>query len=584
MTLTNWKLTDCFTSNNTSGKNRDKAQLVEDFMSTKMQNLEPSHKNKIDEYHTALGEAFALQSKLEGSLSTLETPGTFCKRKLREAMRTKYTARFRPQHKIKLKAKSSTENADYSFTLLQAAMLNFTDAEASPDYYSSDSEVSCNLPGTTGECSNEKITAQEFSELSRSLDLGSEYQKMLKEKFDTPEACTNAVQLAILNMKVAAYTKFFSNEINEKTWSTLKNLTDRKVDIANGSDVKSEPIGFYAVSLLDKYVANAVALIVRGKTPSTSQYIIYAPDDNGPGFYVYDTPYDYLSKISQQLIHGTPLANFLASRMSLSDQATFLNDLKTFHEEKYTQKKRHPRDGLSGKAQVTFTPLKEKGLFAYISTLNLTTFVSDSKRIAVPVDEVNQPIHADRRADCHLHPRPTVSEKITYSFRTRQRSAPVDSLLSELFSGVEDWSFEEKKKQVCQLMELKKLRNQQNTRSIIENADNRSIQTQLIDYFNDFDLVVNPRSENESFLLWKRDLSGYQQSALVANRLKNSGNPSSENEQILDFNNRYYIWIKDSAYEVQTTSRGWRVIHPLDKSAFSPPVIYSTTSGWHLPQ
>ncbi|VVO66768.1 dermonecrotic toxin domain-containing protein [Pseudomonas fluorescens] len=589
MTLFNWTITNCFPpmGNTTSRKNRYKALLVEEFMSTKMKNFDPSHNTRIDEYRTALEEAFVLQCTLEGSLSTLETPVVFCKRKLREALRKKSTARFRPKDKIKLKPNTAAEDAGHSITLLQAAMLNFTGAEIAPDYYSSDSGVSSSAQGSPDESPNEKITAQAFAELSRSLDMGSEYQKMLKEKFDTPEARENAVKLAILNMRVAAYSKFFSGEINEETWSTIKNLTDRKVDIVNGSELKSEPIVFHAVSLLDKYVANAVALLVRGKTPSTSQYIIYVPDDSGPGFHVYDTPMEYLSKMDHQLRHGTPLANFLAPRMSLVEQATFLNELKTFDEKKDTQnedvdlaEKKLPGGGLSGKDRVAFIPLKEKGLFAYISTLNLNTFISDSKRIAVPVNEVNQPIHAGRRANCHSHSRPTVSEKITYSFRTRQRSAPVDSLLNELFTGVENWTIEEKQRQVCQLLELRKLLDQKNTPSI-----NSDIQTRFIDYFKDFELVKNSWSENKSLLLlWKRDLSGYQQSALVANRLKNSGKPSSNNDQTLDLNGKHYIWIKDSAYEVQHTSQGWRVIHPLDKSAFRPPVMHSTTSGWHLPQ
>ena len=208
---------------------RDKTMPVEKFLSTKLSNFEPSHKSKIDEYRATLEEAFVLQNAVDQSLSTLETPSIFCKRKLNMMMRTKYPSWVTAKHKIKLKPKTSSDEADYSITLLQAAMLNFTDTEAAADYYSSDSEIVFS-PGdlSDDDIPKEKITAEEFSALSRSLDLGNEYQKMIEEKFNTAQARADAVQLAMLNLKLAAYTKFFSKDIDEETWSTLKNLTDEK--------------------------------------------------------------------------------------------------------------------------------------------------------------------------------------------------------------------------------------------------------------------------------------------------------------------------------------------------------------------
>ena len=562
---------------------RDKTMPVEKFLSTKLSNFEPSHKSKIDEYRATLEEAFVLQNAVDQSLSTLETPSIFCKRKLNMMMRTKYPSWVTAKHKIKLKPKTSSDEADYSITLLQAAMLNFTDTEAAADYYSSDSEIVFS-PGdlSDDDIPKEKITAEEFSALSRSLDLGNEYQKMIEEKFNTAQARADAVQLAMLNMKLAAYTKFFSKDIDEETWSTLKNLTDKKVDIANGSVPEQERILFYSVQLLGKYDTNTVMLIVSKNDPTKNQYILYVPNDRGPGFYVYNTPEDFRRKFEYLLQHDTPLPKFLASQMNLFDQAACLAELKELQKAKNTgtvdRKERSVSTiDLSGREYVTLTNLKAENLFAHISTLNLNTFITDTKRIAVPVNEVNLPTHANRRAHSHLHPRPPVSEQLTYSFRTRLRSSPVEALLSELFTGVEDWTVEEKKAGLLQLLDLKELRNQQPPSSTAEDEENADALTRLPDYFNAFELVGD--RENECFLLWKRDLAGYRQRDVVASRLKNSGQPYEGGAQILLFNSRYFIWIKDSAYEVKPSLLDWRVIHPFNKSAYRPSVMYR---GWEL--
>ena len=562
---------------------RDKTMPVEKFLSTKLSNFEPSNKSKIDEYRATLEEAFVLQNAVDQSLSTLETPSIFCKRKLNMMMRTKYPSWVTAKHKIKLKPKTSSDEADYSITLLQAAMLNFTDTEAAADYYSSDSEIVFS-PGdlSDDDIPKEKITAEEFSALSRSLDLGNEYQKMIEEKFNTAQARADAVQLAMLNLKLAAYTKFFSKDIDEETWSTLKNLTDKKVDIANGSVPEQERILFYSVQLLGKYDTNTVMLIVSKNDPTKNQYILYVPNDRGPGFYVYNTPEDFRRKFEYLLQHDTPLPKFLASQMNLFDQAACLAELKELQKAKNTgtvdRKERSVSTiDLSGREYVTLTNLKAENLFAHISTLNLNTFITDTKRIAVPVNEVNLPTHANRRAHSHLHPRPPVSEQLTYSFRTRLRSSPVEALLSELFTGVEDWTVEEKKAGLLQLLDLKELRNQQPPSSTAEDEENADALTRLPDYFNAFELVGD--RENECFLLWKRDLAGYRQRDVVASRLKNSGQPYEGGAQILLFNSRYFIWIKDSAYEVKPSLLDWRVIHPFNKSAYRPSVMYR---GWEL--
>lgn len=562
---------------------RDKTMPVEKFLSTKLSNFEPSHKSKIDEYRATLEEAFVLQNAVDQSLSTLETPSIFCKRKLNMMMRTKYPSWVTAKHKIKLKPKTSSDEADYSITLLQAAMLNFTDTEAAADYYSSDSEIVFS-PGdlSDDDIPKEKITAEEFSALSRSLDLGNEYQKMIEEKFNTAQARADAVQLAMLNLKLAAYTKFFSKDIDEETWSTLKNLTDEKVDIANGRVPEQERILFYSVQLLGKYDTNTVMLIVSKNDPTKNQYILYVPNDRGPGFYVYNTPEDFRRKFEYLLQHDTPLPKFLASQMNLFDQAACLAELKELQKAKNTgtvnRKERSVSTiDLSGREYVTLTNLKAENLFAHISTLNLNTFITDTKRIAVPVNEVNLPTHANRRAHSHLHPRPPVSEQLTYSFRTRLRSSPVEALLSELFTGVEDWTVEEKKAGLLQLLDLKELRNQQPPSSTAEDEENADALTRLPDYFNAFELVGD--RENECFLLWKRDLAGYRQRDVVASRLKNSGQPYEGGAQILLFNSRYFIWIKDSAYEVKPSLLDWRVVHPFNKSAYRPSVMYR---GWEL--
>ncbi|WP_395601288.1 hypothetical protein AB4P97_15195 [Pseudomonas sp. A1230] len=53
---------------------QDMTTPVANFLATSLENFEPSHKSKIDEYRAALEEAFILQNAVDQSLSTLEPP------------------------------------------------------------------------------------------------------------------------------------------------------------------------------------------------------------------------------------------------------------------------------------------------------------------------------------------------------------------------------------------------------------------------------------------------------------------------------------------------------------------------------
>ncbi|MFJ2481482.1 dermonecrotic toxin domain-containing protein [Pseudomonas sp. NPDC087598] len=543
----------------------DKATIVEKCLSGKLPNADQT---RIAEYRSALKKALALQTFFETLLPSLDTPNKFCGRILRDELRKTYGTRFRVQDIIRLVPKARSEKAKHACTLLQAAMLNFTNAEAAANYFSADSATLSDAQDTPADsAANVQMTAQVFAALSRKLDLGDQYQKLITRTFEEPNVQLQAVQLGKLNMRMAAYNRYFSKDIQQFLLFMLTQFTEGNDDILNGDLFNNAPIQLCSVQIFGKYLVNAVLIICRLTHESTQdRYLLYVPDDKGSVFYHTDNEDNCRISLAASLLGQSSLRSVFAAQLNRSDQNDFLNEKLGV---------------VSFTKDISFTPLSQ-GLFEYLFKRQLDKFASDVKQLAVPVAEVNQSMHDKRRENRALQQRPSLSETLMYDFNKRIRAGSPDALLSDVFSGVEDWTFSEKLLGLNALLNLKEKLSpaDANSQSDSEQPLDTSAEPTSV-FFKKFELQDHSNPQKNA-LLWKRTLSGYEQKTHAANRIMDQAYPDDDDQRVRNYNGRHFIRVAGSVYEVEPNPLAWRIRHPLNEAAYRPPVVYSPGSGWNL--
>lgn len=414
------------------------AKTIEHYLSEKLANAD---KRKITEYRETLEQAHPYQVFFDNLLAPLKTPEDFCRQRLQEALQNKYNSQLNPQDLIRLQPRHSVSKAMPLYTLLDAAMLNFTDIETAAHYFSDDSETLTDAQDIPTEGStNTRIGARQFAALSRMLDLGVQYQNYISRTFNVSSVKLNALRLAKLNMKLATYSKYFSNDIHQSLWFMLKNLSRGSADIANGDNFNNAPLQLYSVELFGKYLVDAVLITCRLTDQSTQdRYLIYVPNDTGPGFYLNPDEDNCRITLAVKLLGQSPLRKLFASRLPKTDQNGFL----TSH-----------LSSISFIDDITFQPLKQR-LFEYIASRHLDTFLADARQCAVPVADISSSNHQQRREPTELQQRRMLCESLTDDFSKRLRTCATDALISEVFSGVEGWTSAEKLHAIHQLLDLK---------------------------------------------------------------------------------------------------------------------------------
>ncbi len=339
---------------------------------------------RLADFRTTVEEALPYRNRINELLNTLETPENFCRRTLQHVLNHAYARPLRINDSIRLKPAKATDQGLYTYTLLQAAMLNFTEDEVAAGYFSSDSEVLCNVEETSGNGSPPiKITAQAFAGLSRQLDLGGEYQKHVARTFKVSSIELFGSRLHKFNMKLAVYEKYFSNlDFPLHRLFTLLKLTNEDDDITHGQAFNNANIKLYSVQLFGKYTTDAVVIACRQTEQSTKDsYILYIPNDPAEGFYRDDNEEQCKYRLGVNFISNETLQKLLISQLTNAEQNVFpANNLSS----------------ISFVEDITFLPL-EKGLYKHLFDRYLDKLSADARDIAVPVANVNDPAHADRR-------------------------------------------------------------------------------------------------------------------------------------------------------------------------------------------
>lgn len=419
---------------------QDKATVVAHFINDGLLKADPV---RLGEFRALLDEALPYQNYIDQSLSTLETLKDFCKRKLRKALQQRYGRRFSVSDSIKLKPAAAVDDGAQTYTMLQAAMLNFTEQEAAAGYFSDDSRTLSKIDKKSADGSIPiQITAQAFALLSRQLDLGGNYQKHVSRTFRVSSFELISLRMHKTNMKLAAYAKYFSKpNFPLHRLITLLNLAKGNEDIFHGDRFNNSSIKLQAIQLFGKYMTDAVLITCRQTDHSTKDsYYVYIPNDAGDSFYQDDSEEQCRYRLAVNLVASEELQELFISQLPHREQREFraLN-----------------LQSISFVEDIAFTPL-ETGLYKHLFDRHLDKLSADAGELAVAVANVNEPAYANRRQNQALRTDTAHLDNANEDFNRRMRVYASDELLALVFASLDRWTTVEKHDALSRLVDLKK--------------------------------------------------------------------------------------------------------------------------------
>jgi hypothetical protein len=533
--------------------------------------------NKVDppqlaKFREAIDKAVPFHNHFEKLASLLETVENFCRRTLLQALKQKYGMRFSVDDLIKLAPANAQDQTAHTLTLLQAAMLNFTDKEAAAGYFSSDSGTLPEPRKTPGRDSSQmRITAQEFAALSRELDLGGAYATYISRILKDARVKRLGAQLHRHNMKLFVYEKYFTKPIGHDEYSpcgefrghqltALERLIDSKEDITTGDSFDKGIIQLHALQLFGKYSTDVTLITLRQSSESNiDSFILYVPNDPTDGFYKAHDTGNNIVCLAYQLLTKAEFRESIKSQLPIAEQHEF--SLKTINDTA---------------SEITLIPL-QKGLFQHLFDRYVDKFIADAKEFAVPVVNINEPAHAQRRKKMALGDYFTRLKSPTNDFINRLRTHPTDRLLRTVFNSVENWPVPERHQALIRLLDLKKTPSPADGNDEKPQAD----QATVTDYFEQFELT-GASSGQPVYLQKKSAGSEYEVKAYIASLVFAQASLDHYEHKIYEWNDRHFIKVADSVFEVEPDPLAWRVCHPLDPHAYRPPAVYSPSHGWSV--
>ncbi|WP_277758780.1 DUF6543 domain-containing protein [Pseudomonas sp. A34-9] len=526
---------------------------------------------KLADFRKAIDQAIPFHHYFESLVSKLVNLDQFCRIRLRHVLRQKYGMRFSVDDLIRLAPANSKDQTSHTLSLLQAAMLNFTDEEAAAGYYSSDSGTLPQLRKTANRGSSDlRITAQEFAVLSRELDLGRAYLTYLSRVLKDARTKRLGAQLHKHNFELFAYEKYFTKphgkdslgaEFPPHQLHALVQLLYSRGDIYTDDLFYNGKIQLHALQLFGKYTTDVTLITWRHSTEAKKDsFILYVPYDSGDGFYKSESSIEYTDRFINEFFLREEFRELIKSQLPIAEQHEF--SLKTLE---------HIN------SEINFIPL-QKGLYQHLFDRYVDKFFADVKEFAVPVANINEPAYANRREKAALGEHLTHLKSPTDDFITRLRTNPTDRLLDTVFDSVNIWPVTEKHQALVRLLELKKT-------PPADNNDNgekpQADEGTATDYFEQFELT-GQSSGQPVYLKKKSAVSEYEVKPYIASLALAQANLDHYEHKIYKWADRHFIKVADSVFEVEPDPLAWRVCHPLNPGAYRPPAVYSPSHGWSV--
>jgi len=455
-------------------------------------------------------------------------------------------------------------------SLLQAAMQNFTAAEAEPGGLPDDTvirrgEDASLAPG---------MTARQFVGYCRALDLGSAYQAHLREVFSLPAPgepplglSYNAMAVAVGSVKrsdvlIDLHIALGKQHISAAIHARLLSLIN--ADVPAGQVVQATaaqtPLIWQGLNIDGACLWSVVVFgeASPGELPARD-LIVYMPNEPVRPWYEYPSLQDF----EQYLTLKLQVASYRQVFGQYLDESERLNFFTQFDQ----------RQALGAITAVpVLSNLSDFFFRAYVGKLQL-----DARLLAVPVEQVDE----DARQQRWLNYLGVgldvlnVASFVVPVLGQLMMGVAIGQLLGEVFDGVEDWSHHDNAQALRHLVNVV----EDIAAMVLFAAGGRvvgSLKRSLSASTPFFDGVEAVRHVDGQPRLWRPRLSSYRPGVdLQVPRVNNS-------RGVYQANGKSYIRMDGHVYDISyDPAIGlWRINHPRNPKAYRPPLKHNHQGGW----
>lgn len=526
----------------------------------------------------------AAQVRVDKDLLALKPLPGFCIDELHTALRGKWPAVTFDVEKDFLSlpgvdcgcpAISTDENGIQTFphatpSLLQAAMQNFTEDEAS-DTFPQGSFIRIN---SAVEGVNE-LTPVAFARLCRELDLGKRYQQHLQKVFGLRDSDGKVIATSAMTRNIATLKKcLFQLDMHQAALKNHITATTRRVlqklieaDGVLSSDIMlygKQPMIMQGVKLLDSCIWGVVVFSSRSvELYPNERCVVYMAAEPQRPLYEYPSFKAFKHYLTQQLQVKSYKAYF-ANSLDEDDKADFF---KSFADS----------DNLTNAEQWPISV----ALFEFMLQSHVGKLQLDARKLAVPTDDVDEQVRQKRLLDFLQLGVTVVSVGGLFVPVLGQlmMGVAVGQMLGEVFEGVEDWRRGDHQQALSHLLSvvenIASMAAFAGAQKAVGTLGKKLLQTHP-EFFAQFSAIINgaglPR-------LWKHDLAPYEHALPTGFTIA----PGSKEFYRIGEKTMSRIDHRIFAGDYAADSKVWRLQHARRAQAYVPEISRHIEGGWRLP-
>lgn len=558
----------------------DKAQVLHETLPHWMVEAPPDTLAAVEQAY--LDSEFPRQ-RLEQRMSRLQSLDDFCRTKLHEYLtslghlnlnvRQDYLER--PRREPFEITPNITGILVYSATLekhslVQAAMQNFSAAEAEPDGLPEKTLIRLGADDSAAP----DITAQQFVAYCRDLDLGHAYQEHIREVFDLPvagepplsqsynQAALDVGRAKRADMLIDLHIALAKRHISQATHARLLKLINSDLPAAQQAEsvFTQKRLSWQGLNMDEACLWSV--LVFSEEEPgqlATDNLIVYMPNEPVRPWYEYPT----LAQFKQYLTLKLQVSSYRRAFSRYLDESERLDFFKHFDAH-------HTLGALQAIPAVgNFSDFFFR---AYVGKVQL-----DARVLAVPKVQADEDARQQRLLD-YLNVGLdilNVAAFVVPVLGELMMGVAVGQLLGEVFEGVEDWSHGDNAEALKHMVSVA----ENLAAMILFAAGGRvvsSFKRNLASSAEFFDRVEAVSLHDYRQKLWRPRLTSYRHSADLPEPWARSsrGVHQANGSAYIQVGGEYYAIVFD-AHIGQ-----WRISHPHRWAAYRPPLKHNFKGGW----
>lgn len=552
---------------------------------------------------TRVAQSWTALNRLDGMLATLKTPAAFAQPLLQDALKRQFgleqdvsTIHLRlyfPLETPLLPIRTGGFQVS-TVSLIEAALHNFEASEALPDTYTGDSAF-ISQPSATGQFEtvpdiSEKLSIAEFVGLCRTLDIGAQYQRHIRQTLGFEDAARktelrNQVTASLMaEAKVALQMASMKKDIDASAYYPLQG----HLDGLQGMMLGGRPLLSHDLSLMSAQLTGIVLFapdleLNRNAVP----VVAYIPGDPDAPLKYYASSIGFMQALTTKL-RSADYQKFFSRFVNHEDRGYFFADLNsrlsrvTWHQHVPGDGQPTWRDTPATKPDLQFSVNKiTVELYEHLYQQKLDKIINDGQVMAVSTADTDRKARWERW-DIVQKVAKTIMEIAAFiaapfipPLGVLMLGYTAYQLLDETVEGILDWAEGLKNQAFAHLMSILEQCVQLGLfaagATIAEGVLREKLPTEIWSFFDRLHPVKNAAGNTR---LWKPDLSPYAHDITLAD------DSLPDSQGLHRHNGKKILKIDAQHFALEQNNGRPALLHPSRQGAYRPSVMTNGKGAW----